>query len=155
MYALPGIERQAVTATPPGVLIDRDERVLIFPAGPDRGNQRAEARIARREGHGLQDQPAEAMPLPVPLHLGGKRRHRGRRRLLRYRPQAHGVDPRGQVVQRSVPPERYRPAAPDDAFDGTVIDEHLKPRELREKLPEVLTAVVAMQVVLWPDAAEA
>jgi hypothetical protein len=55
--------------------------------------------MARGESHGLQDEPAEAVPLPVPLDLGGKRGHRGRRRLLRYRAQSDRVDPRGQVGQ--------------------------------------------------------
>jgi hypothetical protein len=71
---------------------------------------------------------------------------------LRDRSDAHGVDARRKIVERSIPAERDRTAARNHLTRAFVNEEQLEFGMVGHQRPEVASGVVAVKVVLRPYA---
>lgn len=100
------------------------------------------------------EKTAEAAALVVATHFGCERRERGGGCRVGDGAQSGGVNAGRKIFERSVPSKGDRAAPGDDSLDFGVVHENLKVGMLREECFEVLTADVAVVVVLRPEVSE-
>ncbi len=136
MGSEPGVERKAVVARPPGVPLERDQRVAVLQGRPDGGDQRRKALAAGEVAHALDQHPGEPLAAAASAH----HRDHGREH-VRLRPRAVAEPGLEDVVDAARQPFglacRHRARVADDEVLFLVPEDELEVRQLLAELPPV------------------